>query len=90
MTYDYKRNGTTTLLAALDVKSGQVIGECLPRYRANEFIRFLNKIDTAVDKALDLHLVVDNYSTNKTKQVQNWLKRHMRFKLYLLRPPRRA
>jgi len=84
MTHDYKRNGTTTLFAALDVKSGQVIGECLPRHRAKEFIRFLNKIDTAVDKALDLHLVVDNYSTHKTKQVQNWLKRHRRFKLHFI------
>jgi transposase len=84
MTHDYKRNGTTTLFAALDVKSGQVIGECLPRHRAKEFIRFLNRIDTAVDKALDLHLVVDNYSTHKTKQVQNWLKRHRRFKLHFI------
>jgi len=84
MTHDYKRNGTTTLFAALDVKTGQVIGECLPRHRANEFIRFLNKIDTAVDKALDLHLVVDNYSTHKTKQVQNWLKRYTRFKLHFI------
>jgi transposase len=71
MTHDYKRNGTTTLFAALDVKSGQVIGECLPRHRAKEFISFLNKIDTAVDKALDLHLILDNYSTHKTKRVQN-------------------
>ena len=84
MTHDYKRNGTTTLFAALDVKTGQVIGECLLRHRANEFIRFLNKIDTAVDKALDLHLVVDNYSTHKTKQVQNWLKRHTCFKLHFI------
>jgi DDE superfamily endonuclease len=65
MTHDYKRNGTTTLFAALDVKTGQVIGECLPRHRAKEFIRFLNKIDTAVDKALDLHLILDNYSTQR-------------------------
>ena len=84
MTHDYKRNGTTTLFAALDVKTGQVIGECLPRHRTKEFIRFLNKIDTAVDKALDLHLILDNYSTHKTKQVQNWLKRHKRFKLHFI------
>jgi transposase len=84
MTHDYKRNGTTTLFAALDVKSGQVIGECLPRHRAKEFIRFLKKIDTAVDKALDLHLVLDNYATHKTKQVQNWLKRHKRFHLHFI------
>src|SRR5215471_8056497 len=84
MTHDYKRNGTTTLFAALDVKTGQVIGECLPRHRTKEFIGFLNKIDTAVDKALDLHLILDNYSTHKTKQVQNWLKRHKRFKLHFI------
>jgi transposase len=84
MTHDYKRNGTTTLFAALDVKTGQVIGECLPRHRANEFIKFLKKIDTAVDKALDLHIILDNYSTHKTQQVQNWLKRHKRFKLHFI------
>jgi len=84
MTHDYKRNGATTLFAALDVKNGHVIGQCLPRHRAKEFIRFLNKIDTAVDKALDLHLILDNYSTHKTKQVQNWLKRHKRFKLHFI------
>ena len=84
MTHDYKRNGTTTLFAALEVKTGKVIGECLPRHRAKEFISFLNKIDTAVDKALDLHLVVDNYSTHKTKRVQNWLKRHKRFTLHFI------
>jgi transposase len=66
MTHDYKRNGTTTLFAALDVKTGQVIGECVPRHRAKEFISFLKKIDTAVDRALDLHIIVDNYSTHKT------------------------
>jgi transposase len=84
MTHDYKRNGTTTLFAALDVKTGQVIGECRARHRAKEFISFLNKIDTAVDKVLDLHLILDNYSTHKTKQVQNWLKRHKRFKLHFI------
>ena len=84
MTHDYKRNGTTTLFAALDVKTGQVIGECVPRHRAKEFIGFLKKIDTAVDKALDLHLVLDNYSTHKTKRVQNWLKRHKRFHLHFI------
>src|SRR6202047_265491 len=84
MTHDYKRNGTTTLFAALDMKTGKVIGECLPRHRAQEFIRFLNQLDTAVDKVLDVHLILDNYSTHKTKQVQNWLKRHKRFKLHFI------
>ena len=56
----------------------------MPRHRAKEFIGFLKKIDTAVDKALDLHLVLDNYATHKTKRVQNWLKRHKRFHLHFI------
>ena len=84
MTHDYKRNGTTTLFAALDVATGTVIGKCVPRHRAKEFIGFLKTIDTAVDKALDLHLVLDNYATHKTKAVQNWLKRHKRFHLHFI------
>ncbi len=84
MTHDYKRNGMTTLSAALDVNAGKMIGEFLPRHRAKEFIRFLNKLNTAVDQVLDVHLVLDNYSTHKTKQVQNWLKRHERFKLHFI------
>ena len=82
MTHDYKRHGTTTLFAALDVKTGEVIGECLPRHRAKEFIRFLKKIDRVVAKHLDLHLVVDNYKTHKTEEVQAWLDKHPRFKLH--------
>jgi transposase len=82
MTHDYKRNGTTTLFAALDVKTGEVIGECLPRHRAKEFIRFLKKIDRVVAKHLDLHLIVDNYKTHRTAKVQAWLKKHPRFKLH--------
>jgi transposase len=82
MTHDYKRHGTTTLFAALDVATGQVIGECLPRHRAKEFIRFLKKIDRLVAKHLELHLIVDNYKTHKTKEVQAWLDRHPRFKLH--------
>ena len=84
MTHDYKRNGTTTLFAALDVKTGAVIGECLPRHRAKEFIRFLKKIDRTVAKHLDLHLVVDNYTTHKTDQVKAWLERHPRFTLHFI------
>ena len=82
MTHDYKRHGTTTLFAALDVKTGAVIGECLPRHRAKEFIRFLKKIDRIVAKHLDLHLIVDNYKTHKTEEVQAWLDKHPRFKLH--------
>jgi len=84
MTHDYKRNGTTTLFAALDVKSGIVIGECQPRHRAREFIRFLNKIDRIVQKHLDLHLIMDNYGTHKTAEVQAWLAKHPRFKLHFI------
>jgi transposase len=84
MTHDYKRNGTTTLFAALDVKSGIVIGECQPRHRAREFIRFLKKIDRVVQKHLDLHLIMDNYGTHKTAEVQTWLAKHPRFKLHFI------
>ena len=84
MTHDYKRNGTTTLFAALNVKTGEVLGECLPRHRAKEFIRFLKKIDRTVAKHLDLHLIVYNYTTHKTKEVQAWLERHPRFKLHFI------
>ena len=84
MTHDYKRNGTTTLFAALDVKSGIVIGECQPRHRAKEFIRFLKKIDRIVQKHLDLHLIMDNYGTHKTAEVQAWLDKHPRFKLHFI------
>ena len=82
MTHDYKRHGTTTLFAALDVKSGMVIGDCMPRHRAREFLAFLRRIDRAVRKPRDIHLVLDNYATHKTPEVQAWLKKHPRFKLH--------
>jgi transposase len=82
MTHDYKRHGTTTLFAALDVKSGIVIGECLPRHRAKEFLKFLRRIDRAVLKSRDIHIVLDNYATHKTPEVQAWLSKHPRFKLH--------
>ena len=82
MTHDYKRHGTTTLFAALDVKSGKVIGECLPRHRAAEFIRFLKRIDRSVKKHLDVHLILDNYGTHKTAEVKAWLVAHPRFQLH--------
>lgn len=82
MTHDYKRHGTTTLFAALDVRSGLVVGECLPRHRAKEFLRFLRKIDRATKKSLDLHLVLDNYATHKTPEVKAWLEKHPRFHLH--------
>ena len=82
MTHDYKRNGTTTLFAALDVKSGLVIGECQPRHRAKEFIRFLKRIDRCVKRHLEIHLVLDNYGTHKTPEVKRWLAKHRRFHLH--------
>jgi transposase len=95
MTHDYKRHGTTTLFAALDVKSGMVIGECLPRHPlpgsasssdaregAKEFLRFLRRIDRDVPKPRDVHLVLDNYATHKTPEVKAWLEKHPRFKLH--------
>jgi transposase len=82
MTHDYKRHGTTTLFAGLDVRTGEVIGECLPKHRAQEFIAFLKKIDRIVAKARDVHLVLDNYATHKTAEVKAWLDKHPRFKLH--------
>ena len=84
MTHDYKRHGTTTLFAALDVKSGFVIGECKPKHRAREFIAFLKRIDRTVKKDLDLHLIVDNYGTHKTAEVKAWLTKHPRCKLHFI------
>ena len=82
MTHDYKRHGTTTLFAALNMLDGKVIGDCMPRHRHQEFIRFLNKIDEETPSGLDLHLIVDNYSTHKHPRVKSWLKRHPRFHLH--------
>jgi transposase len=82
MTHDYKRHGTTTLFAALDVLSGAVIGECLPRHRHTEFLKFLRTIDREVPKGLQVHLVLDNYSTHKHENVKKWLAKHPRFHLH--------
>jgi transposase len=73
MTHDYKRNGTTTLFAALNMLDGKVIGACMPRHRHCEFLRFLKLIDQQTATNLDLHLVVDNYATHKTPAVKRWL-----------------
>ena len=82
MTHDYKRNGTTTLFAALDVLTGQVIGSCLPRHRHEEFIKFLTKIDRETPKGLDIHMILDNYGTHKHADVKAWLAKHPRFHLH--------
>ena len=81
-THDYKRNGTTTLFAALNVLDGKVIGDCMPRHRHQEFIRFLKRVDVETPAELDLHLIVDNYGTHKHKRVRAWLERHPRFHLH--------
>jgi transposase len=80
--HDYVRSGTTNLYAALDVASAQVIAEMAPRHRAEEFRRFLNRVDQAVPADLDVHVVLDNSSTHKTPSIQRWLLRHPRFTLH--------
>jgi transposase len=82
MTHDYKRNGTTTLFAALDVLSGSVIGQCLPRHRHTEFLKFLRTLDREVPDGLEIHLILDNYATHKHANVKKWLAKHPRFHLH--------
>ena len=82
MTSDYKRNGTTTLFAALNILDGTVIGECMPRHRHQEFLKFLRKLDREFPRELDLHLILDNYGTHKHEKVQAWLAKHTRFQLH--------
>ncbi len=82
MTHDYKRNGTTTLFAALDVVSGAVIGQCLPRHRHVEFLTFLRTIDREVPNRLQIHIILDNYATHTHANVATWLATHPRFHLH--------
>jgi transposase len=82
MTHDYKRHGTTTLFAALDVLTGKVIGKCFDRHRHQEFLRFLRTIDTQVPRKLQIHLIVDNYGTHTKPEVKAWLAKHPRFHLH--------
>src|ERR1051326_7411768 len=79
MTHDYKRNGTTTLFAALEVLQGRVVGQCFERHRHQELLRFLRRLDQEFPGDVPLHLVMDNYGTHKHERVQTWLKRHPRF-----------
>jgi transposase len=81
-THDYKRHGTTTLFAALNILDGKVIGDCMPRHRHQEFIRFLKKIDHETPAGLDLHIIVDNYGAHKHARVRSWLQRHSRFHMH--------
>jgi len=84
MTHDYKRNGTTTLFAALEIVQGKVIGQCYQRHRHQEFLKFLRTLDKEFPGQVPLHLVMDNYGTHKHENVRNWLKRHPRFVLHFV------
>jgi transposase len=84
MTHDYKRHGTTTLFAALDVATGEVIHECLPRHRHQEFLRFLKRVERETDPELELHLILDNYATHKHPNVTAWLAKHPRVHFHFL------
>jgi transposase len=77
-THDYKRHGTTTLFAALNVASGTIHHECLPRHRRSEFLRFMRHLERRVAKGLSIHVILDNYATHKTPEVEQWLRRHPR------------
>ena len=81
-THDYVRHGTTSLFAALDTKTGEVLGRCHRRHRSVEFRKFLDRIDRAVPRELDIHLVLDNYQTHKTPLIKNWLAKRPRFQLH--------
>jgi transposase len=82
VTHDYQRSGTTTLFAALNVLTGEMIGQCLSLHRHEEFLSFLKVIDREVPKGKSIHIVLDNYSTHKHENVAKWLEKHKRFHLY--------
>lgn len=83
-THDYKRNGTTTLFAALNALDGKVIGQCHTHHRHQEFLKFLRRLDREFPLGMDLHLVMDNYGTHKTPEVKLWLEKHPRFKPHFI------
>jgi transposase len=84
MTHDYKRNGTTTLFAALETLQGKVVGQCYQRHRHQEFLSFLRTLDQQFPGKVPLHLIMDNYGTHKHDNVRDWLKRHPRFVLHFV------
>ena len=84
MTHDYKRHGTTTLFAALDVATGEIVHECMPRHRHQEFLRFLRAMERSVPPALDVHVILDNYATHKHAKVRQWLKKHPRVSFHFV------
>jgi transposase len=77
-THDYKRYGTTTLFAALEVATGHIQHACLPRHRRQEFLHFMRQVEHRVPKGLGIHVILDNYATHKTPEVAAWLRRHPR------------
>ena len=81
-THDYLRHGTTTLFAALDVATGNVLGTCFPRHRSVEFVKFLDRVEASVPPGLEIHLILDNYGTHKTQLVKNWLLKRPRYHLH--------
>lgn len=83
-THDYKRNGTTTLFAALHVVEGRVIGQCYPRHRHQEFLKFLRQLDAEFPGEVELHLILDNYGTHGHERVRRWLAKHPRFVLHFI------
>jgi transposase len=84
LTHDYKRNGTTTLFAALELAQGKVVGQCYQRHRHQEFLKFLRRLDQQFPEPVVLHLVMDNYGTHKKLEVRAWLKKHPRFVLHFV------
>jgi transposase len=84
MTHDYKRNGTTTLFAAIEVLEGNVISECMPRHRHQEWIRFLERIDRETHGGFEVHLIADNYAIHKHPRVRRWFARHPRFHMHFI------
>lgn len=84
LTHDYKRHGTSTLFAALNTATGEVIGECKKRHRHEEFLAFLKRIEADTSDELDIHIIVDNYATHKHEKVKQWLKRHARVQLHFI------
>jgi len=84
VTHDYKRNGTSTLFAALEVATGTVTGECYQKHTHKEFLKFIKKVESQTDRDKDLHIIVDNYATHKHEKVRNWLKRNKRVFLHFI------
>jgi transposase len=84
MTFDYKRHGTTTLFAALDVATGEVLHDCMPRHRHQEFLRFMKRVEKSVEPGLEIHVILDNYATHKHPNVRAWLKKNPRVQFHFV------